>query len=402
MKLTDIFIRNVNGTGKVQKHTDGGGLFLYVTPEGKKYWRMAYRFGGKQKLLSIGPYPLISLREAREKRDEAKKGLVAGIDPSAAKQDAKYATAEASRNSFGVIAQEWYDKVSTAWVPMHRKVLLSRMNNNLIPYLGKRPIIAITASELLAVLRRIEARGANHVAHRCLGDCGRIFRYAIATGRAERDVAADLRGALAPQNKKHFATITDPKEVGKFLYSLDKKEFNFIIKAALRLALYIFLRAKEITGAEWSEIDFDAAEWRIHAERMKMRQIHIVPLAPQSITILREIHAITGRGRYIFPVQKTGVKFEGRPLGTPSLTQGLRHMGYDHHTITLHGFRAMASTLLNELGYNYDWIERQLAHSERNSIRAAYNYAQYLPERRRMMFEYADYLDGLRQQASNA
>ncbi len=397
MKLTDTFIRHIAGTGKVQKHTDGGGLFLYITPEGKKYWRLAYRFGGKQKLLSIGPYPTVGLREAREKREDAKKLLLADIDPSAAKQEAKAAVFEAVKNSFEAVAREWYDKHSIKWVYEYKRILIARLENNVFPFIGKRPIKAITAPELLVVLRRIEERGALHVAHRAMRDCGRIFRYAIATGRAERDVAADLRGALAPHVGSHYATITEPREVGELLRTLEKPMGRFPVQCALRLAPFVFVRAAEMAGAEWSEFNFDTAEWRIPAARMKMRQVHIVPLAKQSIKILQELHPLTGNGRYLFPGQRNQAKQE-TPLASTSLVLALRTLGYPKETMTFHGFRAMASTLLNELGYNFDWIERQLAHIERNNVRAAYNHAQYLPERRRMMQEWADYLTNLKKQ----
>ncbi len=394
MKLTDTFIRRVSGNGKVQKHSDGGGLFLYVTPTGKKSWRMAYRFAGKQKLLSIGPYPTIGLREARDKREEAKKQLLANIDPSSAKQEARATAAEAALNSFEVVAREWFAKHSASWTHEYKRNMIQRLEKNIFPYIGKRPIASITARELLGVLRRPEERNALYTVHRSLRECGRIFRYAIITGRAERDVAADLRGAFAPAPNGHFASITDPAAVGKLLCDLEDYKRNFIISRMLRLAPLVFLRAGELTSAKWEEIDWKAAEWRIPAEKMKMRQMHIVPLSRQALAILEELHEVTGNGRYLFP-NRTGDK----PLHHMTPLRALRRLGYAVGEHTIHGFRSMASTLLNEQGYNSDWIERQLAHSERNGVRAAYNYAQYLPERRKMMQEYSDYLFALKEKA---
>ncbi len=391
MKLTDVFIRRVSGNGKVQKHSDGGGLFLYVTPEGKKSWRMAYRFAGKQKLLVIGPYPAIGLKEARDRREDAKKLLVDHIDPSAAKQTAKIMAAEASRNSFEAVAREWLDKYSGTWTPHYAETIKSRLESNIFPALGKRPIKAISAPELLAVLRKVEGNSLT-TAHRAMRECGRIFRYAIATGRGERDVAADLRGALTPFVDKHYATITEPKAVGKLLRDLEAHKGRFSVQCALRLGPLVFVRANELTGAEWPEIDLDKAEWRIPASRMKMKQVHIVPLSRQALAIFRELHAFSGHDRYVFP----GWSKKDPHMHKGTLVIALRRMGYIKEDMSFHSFRSLASTLLNEQGYNRDWIERQLAHSERDGVRAAYNYAEYLPERRRMLQEWADYLDKLK------
>ena len=399
MKLTDTFIRHVTANGKAQKHSDGGGLFLYVTPTGKKSWRLAYRFAGKQKLLSLGPYPSVGLREAREKREDAKKLLREHSDPSEARRQAKEAAAEAARNSFEDVAREWYAKYSPKWVPAYRKAVIRIMEENLFPHIGKRPVNAITPKELLAILRRVEERGALTIAHKALRDTGRIFRYAVVTGRAEHDIAADLRGALAPTANGHHAAITEPVAVGELLRKIYAYDGNFFISRALRLAPLVFVRANELIRAEWTEINLEAAEWRIPAERMKMKQIHIVPLSRQALTIFRELHEKSGDGRFVFPGNRAGndgPMYRGGPLRV------LRQIGCATGEHTFHGFRSMASTLLNELGYNADWIERQLAHCERNGVRAAYNYAEYLPERRRMVQAYADYLDGLRCASENA
>ncbi len=392
MKLTDLFLRNLKPTGKVQKYADGGSLYILVSPTGGKLWRLAYRFGGKQKTLAFGPYPLISLREAREKRDEAKKLLLQGIDPGTHKKAVKAAVIADTRNSFEIVAREWHDKQKDTWVKNHGDKILARFVNDIFPAIGSKPVHTVTAPELLDALRRIESRGAIETAHRTLQNCGQVFRYAIATGRAERDPAADLRDALSPVKSSNFATITDPKTIGQLLRDIDAYHGNYIVRAALRIAPYVFVRPTELRRAEWPEINFKEAEWRIPAARMKMREMHIVPLARQVVEILQDLYQYSGSGRYIF----SSLRAKSAPLSDVTLLAALRRMGYDKNEMTVHGFRAMASTLLNEQGYNRDWIERQLAHGERNTIRAAYNYAQHLPERRKMMQEWADYLDNLR------
>lgn len=393
MKLTDTFLRGLRATGKVQKCSDGGGLYLHVSPVGGKLWRMGYRFDGKQRTLSFGAYPAVSLKEARNKREEAKELIAAGIDPGSQKRAMKAAIKSESANSYEVIAREWFEKYSAGWSESNKVKVLARQLNYIFPFIGGKPIRQVTAPELLDALRRIEKRGSLDTAHRALQDCSRIFRYAIATGRGERDTAADLRGALPPAKGSNFATITDPKDVGALLRAIGGYEGGVVVASALRLAPLVFVRPGELRQAEWSEFDFDAAEWRIRAERMKMRQVHIVPLARQTLSILRELHAFTGHGQFLFPSPRT----DCRPISDVALLAALRRMGYSKEQMTVHGFRSMASTLLNEQGYNRDWIERQLAHGERNSIRAAYNYAEYLPERRQMMQEWADYLDKLRE-----
>ena len=399
MKLTDTFIRHVTANGKVQKYSDGGGLFLYVTPTGKKSWRLAYRFAGKQKLLSFGPYPSVGLREARDKREEVKKLLRENIDPSEARRQAKEAAAEAARNSFEDVAREWFAKYSSQWTLAYKQAVIRILEENLFTHIGKRPINAITPKELLAVIRRVEERGALTIAHKALRDTGRIFRYAVITGRAEHDIAADLRGALAPTVNGHHAAIIEPAAVGELLRKIYAYDGNFFISRALRLAPLVFVRANELLRAEWSELNLEAAEWRIPAERMKMKQIHIVPLSRQALTIFQELYEKSGEGQFVFPGNRAGndgPMYRGGPLRV------LRQIGCATGEHTFHGFRSMASTLLNELGYNADWIERQLAHCERNGVRAAYNYAEYLPERRRMVQEYADYLDNLRLASDSA
>ncbi len=397
MKLTNTAVKNakpkeIDGKLANNKLFDGGGLFLLVTKSGAKYWRMKYRFAGKEKLLAIGIYPEISLKQAREKRDEAKQLLSEGIDPSEHKQTIKRM---GNSNSFEAVAREWHDKHKHRWTDGHQKKIIARLKNDVFPWIGQRDINSLTAPELLAVLKRIESRGALDTAHRALQTCSQIFRYAVANGKAERDPTQDLKGALPPAKSGHMATITEPKKIAQLLRDIDNYHGHFITRCALQLAPYVFVRPGELRHAEWQEIDLDEAVWKIPAEKMKMRQVHIVPLSRQAIAILEDIQPLTGRGQYVFP----SIQSNTRPMSENTLNTALRRLGYGKDEMTAHGFRAMASTLLNEQGYNRDWIERQLAHSERNSIRAAYNHAEHLPERKKMMQSWADYLDGLKRGA---
>jgi integrase len=392
MKLTDTFLRSLKPTGKIQKLSDGGGLYLYTSPTGGKLWRMGYRFDGKQKTLSFGAYPAVSLKDARQRREEAKEQLAKGIDPAAHKQAVKAAVKAETENTFEIIAREWFAKHKDFWVPSHSDKIIARLENNIFPLIGSRPISAVSAPELLSALRRIEARGAVDTSHRTLQNCSAIFRYGIATGRCERDTSADLRGALAPVKATNLAGIKEPKAIGALLRDIEAYTGNVVVRTALRLAPYVFVRPGELRRAEWSEFNLEAAEWRIPASKMKMRVMHVVPLARQVVVLLRDLHQFTGHTDYLFPSMRANVAM----ISDMTLLAGLRRLGYGKDEMTVHGFRSMASTLLNEQGYNRDWIERQLAHGERDSVRAAYNYAQYLPERRRMMQEWADYLDSLR------
>lgn len=392
MSLSDTQLRNMKATGKVKKISDGGGLYLHLSPAGGKLWRMAYRFEGKQKTMCFGAYPAVSLKEAREQRDESKALLARGIDPSFHKQAAKAASIAETANAYEVVAREWYAKNAPRWTKSNAERVLARQEKDVFPFIGKRPIAQISAPELLAVLRKVEERGALDTAHRILQDISRIFRYAIATARAERDPAADLKGALPVPRKGHFATIVDTKEIGQLLRDLDAYSGNLVVRAALRLAPYVFVRPGELRKAEWTEFDLENAEWRIPAKRMKMRVLHIVPLSRQVLGILRDLHPYSSDGQYLFP----SVRAKSAPISDMTLLAGLRRLGYGPDQMTVHGFRSLASTLLNEQGFNKDWIERQLAHGERNSVRASYNYAEYLPERRKMMQAWADFLDSLR------
>ena len=392
MNLSDTAIRSAKPRSKDYKLFDGGGLYLLVTSNGGTRWRLKYRHDGKEKLLALGVYPDVSLKEARRRREEAREQLAMGIDPGAQKKAIKAAIKTESTSSFEVVAREWFDKFKDSWVDHHGKKIFARLEKDIFPLIGGKAIGSVTAPELLDVLRRIEARGAIETAHRTLQNCGQIFRYAIATGRAERDPAADLRDALSPVNATNFASITESKEIGALLRDIDAYTGNLIVRAALRMAPYVFVRPGELRRAEWSEFNMEDAEWRIPASRMKMKEKHIVPLSRQVVSILEDLRQYTGHTRYLFP----SMRAESAPISDMTLLGGLRRMGYDKDTMTVHGFRSMASTLLNEQGYNRDWIERQLAHGERNTVRASYNFAQYLPERRKMMQEWSDYLDGLR------
>ena len=389
--LSDTKIRAIKPTAKPQKLFDGGGLFLLVTPTGGKLWRLKYRFGGTEKLLSLGTYPQISLAEIRQKRDQALSILANKIDPSSIKKAQKAADTEETE-TFEVITREWHSKFSPSWAASHSNKIIRRFELYVFPWLGSRPIKSITAPDLLAVLRRIEAKGTIETAHRTQQNCGQVFRYAVATGRAERDPSGDLRGAIPPANGKHMATITDLKEIAGLLSSIDAYKGSIVTRCALQLAPLVFVRPGELRHAEWSEINFDTDEWRIPAEKMKAGTLHIVPLSLQALKVLREIQPLTGQGRYVFPNPRSG----SRPMSDNAILSALRRMGYAKDEMSGHGFRSMASTLLNEQGWNRDAIERQLAHSERNSVRAAYNYAEFMPERKKMMQAWADYLEGIK------
>lgn len=402
MALSDKAISAAKSREKPYKLADGAGLFLLVNSAGK-YWRFNYRFGGRYKTLALGVYPDVPLagrklesgqylKGARDRANEARAQIAAGIDPGEQRKAEKLARLTAVDGSFENVAREWYGKNSPGWTPKHADKTLRFLERDAFPYIGSRPLNEITAPQLLAVLRRIEARGLIETAHRVHQLAGRVFRYGIATGRAERDPAADLRGALPPVKETHHASITDPKRIGELLRAIDGYGGSPMVRAGLQLAALLFVRPGELRKAEWTEFDLDKAEWRIPAKRMKMREQHIVPLARQAVAILRELYRLTGTGRYVFP----GARTNGRPMSENTLNAALRRLDYGRDEMTSHGFRSMASTLLNEQGWHRDAIERQLAHSERDGVRAAYNYAEHLPERKRMMQAWADYLDGLR------
>jgi len=384
--LTDTRVRTASAASLPYKLRDGGGLYLLVTPAGAKQWRLRFFVSGRETMLSLGTYPATSLRAARLRRSEIRSALEAGRNPALERRTARAANA----NTFEAIAREWLDK--QVFAPKTLKKAKWMFEDLLFPYIGSRPIAALTPPELLEVFRRLERRGKHETAHRIKQRVGQVSRYAIATGRAVRDPTSDLRGALSSVKVTNRAAITEPRQVAQLLRAIDGYRGYFAVEVALQLAPLVFVRPGELRAAEWAEIDLDGAEWRIAAHRMKMRQMHIVPLSRQAVALLREIQPRTGRGRYVFPSPRTAQ----RPLSDNAITAALRRMGYSGAQMSWHGFRAMASTLLNEQGYSPDVIELQLAHQDRNQVRAAYNRAQRLEERRRLMQAWADYLDELR------
>jgi integrase len=386
MALKDITVKTAKPRNKIYRLFDGEGLYLQVHQSGSKYWRLKYRFGGKEKRLAFGVYPQVSLADARERCRHARKLLASGIDPVEAKKESKRLTIQKHENTFEVIAREWHQNRLSKWTPDHAKQIMRRLELYLFNRIGPRPIADITTQELLSVMRKIEEHGSE-TAHRMLQVCGQIFLYAVITQRTANNPAIFLRGALKPVVKSNHAYIK-PNELPEYLQNLEAYKGALQTKLAMKFLSLTFVRSAELRGAEWSEIDFDKSEWRIPAERMKMRELHIVPLSRQAIGILKEISTLTGHWRYVFPNQH-------KPSGQMSentILYALYRMGY-HSRATGHGFRSTASTVLNENGFPPDVIERQLAHGERDKVRAAYNHAQYLPERRKMMQWWADYLD---------
>jgi integrase len=385
--LTDTAVRNAKPRDKPYKISDSAGLYLLVRSTGK-YWRMDYRFAGKRKTLALGVYPGVSLSAARKKRDEAKEHLAKDTDPSLIKAIKKQVAHHAAENTFQAIAMEWHAKNIHTWAASTAHNIKRYLEKDIFPWLGNRAIQDIGAPDLLAVLRKIESRGAHEKAQRCREYAGRVFRYAIATGRAERDPSGDLRGALTPVKVKHHASITEPKAIGALLRSIYDFNGSFITKCALQLAPLVFVRPGELRHAEWQEIHLEKAEWRIPGHKMKMRELHIVPLSQQAIEILLSIRPLTGNGKYIFP----SIRSTSRPMSENTVNGALRRLGYEKDEMTGHGFRSMASTLLHEHGWPHEAIERQLAHAERNKVSAAYNFAEHLPKRKEMMQWWANHL----------
>ncbi|MBN3779814.1 integrase arm-type DNA-binding domain-containing protein [Burkholderia sp. Ac-20345] len=400
MPLTDTTIRNTKPTEKPIKLFDGGGLFLLVTPAGQRYWRLKYRADGKEKLLALGVYPEVTLATARRKRDEAREKLAAGIDPGAAKKAEKRTQRLSAENSFEAVAREWHAKYAASWSESHGARILRRLEVDAFPWIGGAPIADIEPPDVLDALRRVEKRGALETAHRLQANISQVCRYAVATSRAKRDVTADLRGALPPVQTEHMAAITDPKQVAELLRAIDGYHGTFPVQCALRLAPLLFQRPGELRAAEWSEFDLDDATWEIPSERMKRTKqgkasgsAHIVPLPAQAILILRELHALTGNGRFLFP----SVRTKDRPMSDNTINGALRRLGYDGDTMTGHGFRAMARTILDEvLGVAPAVVEAQLAHAVKDPLGRAYNRTAHLPHRREMMQQWADYLDQLK------
>ena len=393
MPLTDTAVKNTKPSGKTARMFDSGGLYLEISPVGGKWWRLKYRIDGKEKRLSLGVYPDISLKDARQRRDEARKLLAGGVDPGENRKAVKAAKLERAANSFEVVAREWVTSKLPEWAPSQAEKVKGILEKNIYPWLGVRPISEVKAMELLVSLRRAEARGAKETAKRALQICGQVFRYAVATGRVERDITPDLKGALSTPIKSHYSSITDPVKVGSLMRSIDSYIGGLIVKCALKIGALTFVRPGELRKAEWAEIDLDKAEWNIPAERMKMKQPHLVPLSTQAVDVLRELHPLTGHGKFVFP----GERSHDRPMSENSVNAAMRGMGYDKETMTGHGFRAMARTILDEvLGVRPDFIEHQLAHAVRDPNGRAYNRTAHLAERRKMMQLWADYLDKLK------
>jgi len=391
MALSDLAIRTAKPGAKPIRLSDSGGLYLEVAPSGGKLWRLKYRFGGKEKRLALGKYPDVGLKEARERRDEARKLLANEVDPGENRKQQKAARAERAANSFEAVAREWIARNTPTWAATHTSKIVRRLEMYVFPWLGGRPIAEITAPELLAMARRIEGKGAIETAHRAMQNCGQIFRYAVATGRAERDPTGDLRGALQPVTSKHMAAVTEPHKVAELLRTFDTYQGTLTVRCALQLAPLVFVRPGELRQAKWKDIDLDAAEWRYIAS--KKGNAHIVPLALQAVAILREVQALTGGGLYVFPSARTSE----RPMSDNAILAAMRRLGIAKDEMSGHGFRAMARTILDEvLGFRPDLIEHQLAHAVRDPNGRAYNRTAHLSDRRKMMQSWADYLDELK------
>lgn len=399
MALTDTAIKAAKSADKPVKMSDGDGLYLLIHPSGGKWWRFDYRFDGKRKTLSMGVYPEVSLRDARDRRDDARRKIANQIDPGEHRKANKNARTDAVANSFETVAREWFTKMLSTWTPDHADKIIKRLERDVFPWMGDKPIADLTAPAVLTTIRRIEARGRLETAHRALQNCGQVFRYAVATGRAERDPTGDLRGALPPTREKHMAAITDPVEVGALLRAIDAFRGTLIVQSALKLSALVFVRPGELRQAEWAEIDLDKGEWNIPASRMKgwarkgITTPHLVPLAPQAVAILRDLQPLTGRGQFVFSGRDPK-----KCMSNAALNAALRRMGYDTKTeMTGHGFRAMARTILHEeLGIDREAIEHQLAHAVPDALGTAYNRTKFIKERRAMMQRWADYLDTLK------
>ncbi len=403
-ELTATAVRNTKPRKKRYKLGAGGGLYLEVTPTGSKLWRFKYRLDGKEKLLSLGAYPDVPLKRAREKRDELRRLLADGTDPGQQRRAEKAARLKAAANSFEAVAREWYDikanggkqangERAKTWAPAHAAKTKIRLERHLLPYLGRRPIADITAPELLDVLRRIESRGTLETAHRVKQIAGQVFRYAVATRRIDSDPSRDLSDALISVEAKHMAAPEKPEEVGPLLRAIWDYDASPVVRAALRLHPYVFVRPGELRQAEWREMDLDTATWEIPAEKTKMKRPLIVPLSVQAVAVLRELEPLTGRGRHVFP----SARGDSRPMSNATENAALRRQGIGRDELVAHGWRAVARTLLDEqLGFRADYIEQQLGHRVRDPLGRAYNRTKHLPERRAMMQAWADYLDSLK------
>jgi integrase len=394
MALTDTFVKNIKSNGKPVgvKHSDGQGLYLHVKDAGK-YWRMSYRFDGKQKTLALGTYPEVSLLKARQRREKARELLADGIDPGTAKKEEKAVKLAAAANTFEVVAREWLNKTAGERMASTHGKVTTWLEKDVFPHIGSKAISTIGPRDVLAALRHMEGRGALDSVQRVKQICGQVFRYAVASGGAERDVTQDLKGALAKPVSGHFAAITEPKKAGDLMRSIFDYTGHPYTVAALKLSPLVFVRPGELRSAEWAEIDLDAAEWRIPGSKMKMKVDHLVPLSSQAVEILRIVKPLTGHGRYVFPSLRTGE----RPMSENTINAALRGMGYAEEVHTAHGFRAMARTIMDEvLSERVDLIEHQLAHAVKDPNGRAYNRTTHLTARRSMMQRWSDYLDKLR------
>ena len=392
-KLRDITIKNAKPREKPYPLSDGQSLYIEIMPNGAKYWRLRYRFAGKQKRIAFGVYPEVSIKEARDKASKARQLLRDGLDPSDVKRERKLQSHISAESSFSIVAKEWFDKEKLHWSEGHTVRVERFVNKYLNPDLGKRPISEISPQELLAVLRKKESEGRHDTANRVKQTAGQIFRYAVATGKAPRDPSRDLDGALTKPVEKHFAAITDPAGVKKLLIAMDGFDGTKVVEVALKLSPLVFVRPKQLRHMEWDELDFDEKLWSTSAEKMKMKEPHLVPLSNQAVALLKELEPHTGRYKYVFP----NARGPSRPLSENGVRTALRTLGYTNEQMTPHGFRAMARTLLDEvLGYRFDWIEQQLAHAVIDTNGRAYNRTTHLEKRREMMQSWADYLDSLK------
>lgn len=404
MALSDTKIKQAKPQEKSYKLTDEKGLFLFVSPTGSKLWRVKYRYGGKENIFSIGSYPEVSLKDARDRRDKARSQLASGIDPNESKKATKIA--QSGHNSFSVIALEWYAKQEAAWAPATAKKRLALLQNDLLPWLGKKDIGDLTAKDLLAGLQRIENRGAKDTAHNARQVLSQIFRYARVTSRTTNDPVQDLKGALAPKLANHRPAITDPKEFGRLLVAIDKYSGSYVVRGLLALCPLLFQRPGEIISMRWQDINFETAEWSFVPPKTIKKTTnpngvsHTVPLSSQAVNILQELHPATGRGEYVFPSERR----QGGHASAGTINKALQILGYDtSKTHCAHGFRSSARTMLDEvLGFKVEWIEHQLAHAVRDPLGRAYNRTKYLSQRHEMMQKWSDYLDALRLQARDA
>jgi len=401
MPLSDTAIKKAKPLDKPYKLFDERGLYLLVQATGKKWWRFKYRFHGKEGGLALGTYPDVGLALARERRDEARRLVAMGIDPAHHRKQVRQLSAEAASNSFEAVTREWIAKNTPIWAASHTNKISRRMEKDIFPWIGKRPISEIEPPELLRVLNRLEERGVVETAHRARTECGQVFRYAIATGKTKRDITADLRGALRPIAKKHFASMFDPVAIGGLLRAMHGYEGTHIVRAALKLAPLLFVRPGELRQMKWEDLNLEKAEWRFlpsKLQRGQNRGEHIVFLPVQAVAVLRDHHQLTGNRPYVFP----GDRDPKRPMSEATVNAALRRMGFDtQNEITGHGFRAMARTLLHEQGWDKDAIERQLAHKAAGPLGNAYDRTQFLVERKKMMQAWADYLESLRTGKSN-